>query len=196
MTQYAKYISDTEIRYPSAEEFKGVINWQKHDSMLRSKGYVPLINEPEERVGATPVPKKFAFTQQSETRIEPRPVVVEDFDPDTGKKTGEHTEWIDTEITVDTSFITAVEWDWTPIGTPEPLPVRTTCTKYQLVCVLEANHQDMLLRLRNAYNQNEDLRFYWNTVQDLDRTNEDFKLAQQQLGMTDEEVESIFREIQ
>ena len=114
MTTYAKYISKTEIQYPTAEEFPGVINWQSHDTALRNKGYVPLKGEHETPEGYTSTPIKFKLTKKTNGRVEPRPVEVDDYeeDPETHeqRKTGTHTEWRETTIEIDESYITIVDW--------------------------------------------------------------------------------------
>ena len=47
MTEYAHYVSETEVTYPRAEEFRGIPNWLSNDSALRKRGYVPLTEVPE-----------------------------------------------------------------------------------------------------------------------------------------------------
>lgn len=79
---------------------------------------------------------------------------------------------------------------------PTPPYVRQRCTKYQLVTCLRTHYPALLTTFRTAYAANTDLQFYWNTVNDLDRNNEDFKVAQQALGITDEQVDEIFSKIE
>jgi hypothetical protein len=119
---YAKFISEIEVQYPTDAEFKGIPNWQKHDPALREKGYAPLIGEPEPREGYVASPSRFALHQQIKTKVEPRPYEVEDFDPETGEKTGSHTEWRDTPITVDDSWIEITDWTYAPIPAPPEVP--------------------------------------------------------------------------
>ena len=74
---------------------------------------------------------------------------------------------------------------------PEPI-VPTTCTKYQLVGVLKEYYPQVFEQLRQAYASNADVQFYWNTVNELDRTNADFIEAFEGLGFTAEFVEEVF----
>ena len=119
MQKYAKYISETEVQYPTAEEFIGVVNWQSHDFALRSKGYVPLIGDHKTPEGYVSRPVKFQFSRRANERIESRPFEVDDYEEDLEtherKKTGSHTEWRDTAIEVDESFISVLEWEDTEI---------------------------------------------------------------------------------
>lgn len=73
-----------------------------------------------------------------------------------------------------------------------PAPTRTTCTKYQLVGVLKEYYPQVFEQLRQAYASNSDIQFYWNTVNELDRTNADFIEAFEGLGFTAEFVEEVF----
>lgn len=73
---------------------------------------------------------------------------------------------------------------------------RRTCTKYQLVCVLQKCHQDLYKRLYEAYCENDQLKFYWNTVQELSKDNEDFKKFSEQLQISEELIDEIFKKIQ
>lgn len=59
MTQYAHYINAQTVQYPQASEFAGIVNWQYHDKQLRKHGYLPLVGEPEERLGVTAKPSAF-----------------------------------------------------------------------------------------------------------------------------------------
>ena len=120
MLKYAKYISETQIQFPTAAEFPGIPNWQTHDAKLRDKGYATLEGVPEDRPGFSAVLDRFSFTPKKTTRREPRQVVVEDFDPETGEKIGEHTEMQEKDIEVDISFITVLESHYDPIPEPEP----------------------------------------------------------------------------
>lgn len=60
MTQYARYIDTTHVEFPTNAEFKGVPNWQMHDALLRTHNYLPLIGEPEPRLGVTAEPAEYA----------------------------------------------------------------------------------------------------------------------------------------
>jgi len=73
---------------------------------------------------------------------------------------------------------------------------RQRCTKYQLVTCLNAYFHELLNRLRQEYVDNPTLQFYWNTVNDLDRNNDDFKTAVAALGITDELLDAIFEKIE
>lgn len=130
MTQYAHYISETEITHPRAEEFKGIPNWTSNDSAMRKRGYVPLTDVPAPQEGKHTLLDGFEFVQRTKTRVEPRPYVVEDWeereDPETHEKTrektGEHTEWRDTEITLDDSYIKVTQFHYEELPPPEPEP--------------------------------------------------------------------------
>jgi len=67
-----------------------------------------------------------------------------------------------------------------------------TCTKYQLVTVLQADYPNLYEQLLTAYAENPIVAFYWNTVIELDRTNAQFKQMQEVLGVSDAIVEEIF----
>ncbi|MCQ2378892.1 MAG: hypothetical protein MJ016_06760 [Victivallaceae bacterium] len=67
-----------------------------------------------------------------------------------------------------------------------------TCSRYQLVKILETRHPELLARFRSEYERNENLRFFWNTVNELDRNNADFRAVQAQLGIDDATVAGIF----
>jgi hypothetical protein len=124
MTTWAKEVNGALV-YASGEEFKGVPNWATHEQRCRKAGYLPLVGDPEPREGYTAEPATWHKVTQSEARIEPRQVVVEDWeeDPETHerRKTGEHTEMQDTEIIVDTSYIQVDTWNYVPIPIPEPV---------------------------------------------------------------------------
>ncbi len=79
---------------------------------------------------------------------------------------------------------------------PEPEPVRTQCTKYELVTCLEKYFPELLASLRAAYAQSADLQFYWNSVLDLDRNNADFQSLVNSLGVTSEQLDEIFSKIE
>lgn len=136
---YAKII-DNALTYPSTDEFRGVPNYMLNDNALRRKSYLPLVGTPEEREGYSATPSRWHIVQQSETRIEPRQQVVEDYteNPETHEreKTGEHTEMVDTEITIDTSYIQIDEWQYTE-NPPEPEPEPQEDISAQLQQVIE-----------------------------------------------------------
>ena len=128
---YAKII-DNALIYPSADEFRGVPNYMLNDQALRRKSYLPLVGTPEEREGYSATPSSWHVVQQSATRIEPRQQTVADYEKDeeTGerRKVGEHTEMVDTEITVDTSYIQIDDWQYTELP-PEPEPEQPDTTE-------------------------------------------------------------------
>lgn len=116
--QYARYISETEIRYPTDAEFAGIPNWREHDAKQREKGYMPLIGQPEEHEGYEAEPARFRLVSQTTTKQVPYEVEIQDYDED-GNQTGTHKEWQDRETEIDTSFIEVVEWEYTAIPEPE-----------------------------------------------------------------------------
>ena len=121
--QYAKE-ADNKLQYPSFGEFIGIPNWTENDPALRRRGYLPLVGEAEPREGYAATPSRWHKMEQTTTRTEPRPYVVEDWedDPETHerRKVGEHTEWRDTEITLDASYWQVDAWEYEPIPVPEP----------------------------------------------------------------------------
>ena len=121
---YAKII-DSILQYPAASEFAGIPHWETNDAALRRRQYLPLVGTPEEREGYSVTPSSWHVVEQSTTRTEPRQQTVEDYEEDAEtherRKTGEHTEMVDTEITVDTSYIQIDEWEYTELP-PEPEP--------------------------------------------------------------------------
>lgn len=118
---YAKII-DNALQYPQASEFAGIPHYETNDAALRRRQYLPLVGTPEEREGYSATPSAWHVVEQSTTRIEPRQQTVDDYETDeeTGerRKTGEHTEMVDTEITVDTSYIQVDEWEYTELPPP------------------------------------------------------------------------------
>jgi hypothetical protein len=122
---YAKIIDNT-LQYPQADEFRGIPHWETNDAALRRRQYLPLVGETSPREGYTATPSRWHVVQQSETRIEPRQQTVEDYEKDeeTGesRKVGEHTEMVDTEITVDTSYIQIDDWQYTELPPPPEPP--------------------------------------------------------------------------
>lgn len=124
MTKYAKYISETQIQFPTAAEFPGIPNWQTHDKKLRDKGYAALEGIPEDRPGFSTVLDRFSLTPKKTTRREKRQVLVEDWEEDEEtherRKTGEHYEMQEQDIEVDISFITVLEYHYEELPEPEP----------------------------------------------------------------------------
>ncbi len=131
MTQYAKIV-DNQLVCPTADEFRGIPNWQTHDALLRKHGYLPLAGEPDLPAGHSATPATWHIVAQSETHDEPRnedPVTHEPFiedvmepDPETGEmvKTGERQVTKIVPVTFDTSYIAVDSWDYEPIPVPPP----------------------------------------------------------------------------
>ena len=122
---YAKII-DNALQYPQASDFRGVPNYATNEPCMRRHGYLPLVGTPEEREGYSATPSAWHVVQQSATRTEPRQQTVEDYteNPETHEreKTGEHTEMVDTEITVDTSYIQIDSFEYTELPPPPEPP--------------------------------------------------------------------------
>ena len=135
---YAKII-DNALQYPQASEFAGIPHYETNDAALRRRQYLPLVGTPEEREGYTATPSAWHVVEQSATRTEPRQQTVEDYETDeeTGerRKVGEHTEMVDTEITVDTSYIQIDDWQYTELP-PEPEPEQPEDISAQLQQVI------------------------------------------------------------
>lgn len=121
MTTWAKDSGGT-LQYPTAEEFRGIPHYETNEPACRKRGYMPLEGEPEPREGYTAEPQIWHTEHREITRIEPRQVIVEDWetDPETGerRKVGEHTEMQDTEITLDKSAICVDSWEYVEIPIP------------------------------------------------------------------------------
>jgi len=71
----------------------------------------------------------------------------------------------------------------------------TKCTKYQLVTTLRNKYPTLFEELKQAYASDSELQFYWNTVNDLDRENLDFKSIVGKLDITSEQLTEIFNSI-
>lgn len=69
MAIYAKYIDASHVQYPSDADFPGVLNWRYHDALLRRKGYLPLVGEPEDRPGFEAVPVEFELVENNYINI-------------------------------------------------------------------------------------------------------------------------------
>lgn len=150
MTTYVHYISETEVSYQNPADFKGVPNWQKHDALLRSRGFLPRVGEPEEREGFVAVPSRYELVTQTKTVTRSKPVTVIDYEMDSEHpgvfrldekgqkiKTGEHIEYQPFTEEVDDSFVRVTEWNYEPIPEPEPEPVpvvRYSKYRIQLAC--------------------------------------------------------------
>jgi hypothetical protein len=139
MQEYAKEVGSS-LQFATDAEFVGVPNWRTNQAAARRKDYLPVSGEAPQREGYTATPQTWHVVQQSETRIEPRQTIVEDWETDaeTGerRKTGEHTEMVDTEVTIDTSYISIDEWSWSE-NPPEPEPEQQEDISAQLQQVIE-----------------------------------------------------------
>ena len=60
---------------------------------------------------------------------------------------------------------------------------------------LNEHYPSLLASLKEAYAADTDLQFYWNTVIQLDRDNDDFKAAVAKLGVPEEQLDDIFSKI-
>lgn len=131
MTTFAKYISETEVQYPTDAEFRGVPNWRTHYSLLRSKEYFPLTEVPEDREGFRTVLDGFQLFRRTKPVTRPRQVLepIYEEDPETHeqKKVGEHYVIKDVTEDEDASFIrvTASHYEELPPPEPEPQPDTT-----------------------------------------------------------------------
>jgi hypothetical protein len=168
MTTWAKEVNHALV-YASGEEFKGVPNWATHEKRCRKAGYLPLEGEPEPREGYSAEPASWHTVEQSETRVEPRQVVVEDWetDPETGerRKVGEHTEMRDTEVTFDTSYIQVDSWNYVPIPVPEPILPRRFSKGDLLEALQGCNLYD---QAKAIYAADMDLQIAWAGFADID----------------------------
>lgn len=165
---YAKDEAGTLV-YPTPEEFSGIPNWQTHDTALRNKKYMPLVGEEEPREGYTAEPGRWHTVEQSETRVEPRQTIVEDWetDPETGecRKTGEHMEMQDKEIVFDTSYIQVTAWRYIPIPTPEPVLPRQFSKGDLLEALVGCELYD---QAKAIYAADIDLQIAWAGFADID----------------------------
>lgn len=168
MTTWAKEVNHALV-YASGEEFRGVPNWDTHSQRCRKAGYFPLEGEPEPREGYTAEPATWHTVEQSETRVEPRQVVVEDWeeDPETHerRKTGEHTEMRDTEVVFDTSYIQVDAWNYVPIPIPEPVLPRQFSKGDLLEALMGCGLYDAA---KAIYASDLDLQIAWAGFADID----------------------------
>lgn len=165
---YAKE-QDNKLIEPTDAEFVGIPNWWLHDYQLRKRGYMPLVGDAEPREGYTSAPATWHKVEQTETRVEPRQQVVEDWetDPQTGerRKTGEHTEMVDTEVVFDTSYIQVDSWSYAPVPVPEPVLPR----RFSKGDLLEALHGCGLYDQAKAiYASDMDLQIAWAGFSSID----------------------------
>ena len=163
--QYAHYISETEIQYPTDAEFAGIPNWRQHDAKQREKEYLPLVGTPEEREGYEAEPAMFRLVSQTGTKIVPYEVEITDYDED-GNQTGTHREWQERETEIDLSFIEITEWEYTAIPTPEPEPLPTCFSKGTLLEALQGCN--LYEQAKAIYANDLDLQIAWAGFADID----------------------------
>lgn len=136
--RYARETEQHKLEYPDPADFRGIPNWTSHEPLMRSKGWLPLVGEPESRDGYTAEPSQWHTVTQSEVRTEPRQYEedITDIDPETGETVvvGHRTVMRDTEIVLDKSYIQVDAWDYTPIPEPEPETVRYSKYLIKLAC--------------------------------------------------------------
>ena len=77
----------------------------------------------------------------------------------------------------------------------EDEPASRTCTKYELIACLDEHYPSLLASLKEAYAKDTEMQFYWNSVIQLDRDNDDFKAAVAKLGVTEEQLDDIFSKV-
>lgn len=139
MQEYAKDAGGS-LQFAADQEFRMIPNWRTNEAAVRRKGYLPLVGEAEPREGYSATPSAWHVVEQSSTRIEPRQKTVEDYEKDEEKgesrKVGEHTEMVDTEITVDTSYIQIDSFEYTELP-PAPEPEQPEDISAQLQQVIE-----------------------------------------------------------
>ena len=97
---YAKD-ENQKLTYPDPAEFPGIPNVLQCEPALRAAGYMPLIGDPEDREGYNAEPSAWHVETMAMTRIEPRQVAPGSV------------EMVDTEITLDASYIQVDEWAYT-----------------------------------------------------------------------------------
>lgn len=69
------------------------------------------------------------------------------------------------------------------------------CTKYEFVMALKRIDMPLYQTLYGAYQQNPELQFMWNTVNELDRDNEDFIGMTGSLQISEEKLDALFHAI-
>ena len=74
----------------------------------------------------------------------------------------------------------------------EPEKVILPITKYQLIKALKQHNQVFFDDLVNAYNFDSDLRFYWNSVNELDIHDQIFRQFAVKFNLSDEDIEELF----
>ena len=66
------------------------------------------------------------------------------------------------------------------------------CTKYEFVNALQKIDSQLYAALYNAYQENAQLQFMWNTVNELNRENSDFIRISQSLNVSNEVLYDVF----
>lgn len=99
--------SENTLVYPQAEEFIGIVNYMANEPALRSKGYMPIVGEPDDRTGYEAIPSTWTVRRSSVIKVEPRQVE--------GSR-----ELVDTAVEVDTSDILVTGWSYQAIPVEEP----------------------------------------------------------------------------
>lgn len=89
----------------------------------------------------------------------------------------------------------AVAHRWRKVWQPDPEPVKepvTKCTKYDLVKCLREHFPEYLEKLKDAYDKDSHVAFFWNTVNDLDRNNAEFIELAHAIGFDDTQIDEVF----
>lgn len=121
--EYARFISPTEIAVPTQDDFPGVQNWRHDDSLMRSKGFYPVLfveDPPAPDPGFVIEPTGFELHYSPVTIIGP---VIRTRTTTMKLPNGRTTrrkvmEPANVEIHQDTSFIEVTDFDYVPI-TPD-----------------------------------------------------------------------------
>jgi len=136
--QYARETEQHKLEYPNPADFRGIPNWTAHEPLMRSKGWLPLVGEPESRDGYKATPGQWHTVQQSEVRTEPRqyqePIYKGNPETHEMEIVGYRTVMRDTEIVLDKSYIQVDAWDYVPLPEPEPETVRYSKYLIKLAC--------------------------------------------------------------
>ena len=186
MTTWAKINGDT-LACPLPSEFRDIPNWPTHAPACRSRGYLPLVGEPEPRDGFTASPARWHVVEQTETHTEPRqafedvmqevPVkgAAEGEEPQTELRVvGQRMVMVDTEVTTDASYIQVDEWSYEEVPEPPPVvPPPHRYSKLKLHRALDsAGIWDIIWHaLTDAQ------RIYWQEAQELADDDPEFSVA-------------------
>lgn len=159
--KYGK-IQENSLIYPQALEFKGIPNWEENDPLLRRKGYMPIPNWPQEIDDKEIVVDTFETVPSSMIKIEPRPVVIEDYD-EQGQKIGQHTEWRDQEIQYDASFISILSSHYEDLP---PIPQKIVVSKGAFIEALMG--VGLYDAVKAIYEKDTDLQIFFAGFKDID----------------------------